>query len=272
MGDFARPHWPEPQFKNKSFFLPDVTFAVEGKLVFAHQHILIQRCEYFEIMFNAGMIESASPHTTIVIDDVSHDAFLKLLGYLYTDKIEIEDTDIMELAHLADMYHLPKLGHRCSSMVVKFLKVKNVISFLQDADSWNLAVIRSICLDYARANLAKITKADVETLSIESIIDFLQGTEEDSIKLYSIAGICNLPKLQDHAYKLLRKSFAMEKAACESRTLDHKALLSICKDFMESRSARVPELNWTTSKRMLSDIAEVSHRLLLDTVEGKELS
>eukprot|EP00595_Chromulina_sp_UTEXLB2642_P003436 CAMPEP_0196761384 /NCGR_PEP_ID=MMETSP1095-20130614/607_1 /TAXON_ID=96789 ORGANISM="Chromulina nebulosa, Strain UTEXLB2642" /NCGR_SAMPLE_ID=MMETSP1095 /ASSEMBLY_ACC=CAM_ASM_000446 /LENGTH=816 /DNA_ID=CAMNT_0042110859 /DNA_START=608 /DNA_END=3055 /DNA_ORIENTATION=- len=93
----------DPQFA-------DIRFVIEGKALYSHKFILVNRCDYFSAMFRSGMAESDADKTTGIIDIVvpdSYVSFLRLLIYIYTDNIldgpvEVLLQDII----LADRYGL----------------------------------------------------------------------------------------------------------------------------------------------------------------------
>lgn len=62
----------------------DVSFIVEGRNIHAHKLLLFARCEYFRRMFTSGYRESSD--ACITIPDVTYDAFLCVLSFLYTGK------------------------------------------------------------------------------------------------------------------------------------------------------------------------------------------
>jgi RCC1 and BTB domain-containing protein len=89
----------------------DVTFMIEGQPIHAHRAILSQRCEHFAAMFRSGMRESTE--RVIPIPNISRQAFLQLLEYLYTDSVKIELELSVELYIAADLYHLERLRDMC---------------------------------------------------------------------------------------------------------------------------------------------------------------
>lgn len=64
-----------------------MTFVLEGaKEVPAHK-IMLTRCPYFAVMFSTDMREKTAEK--IKIENTSHNVFLLVLRYLYTDECEI---------------------------------------------------------------------------------------------------------------------------------------------------------------------------------------
>lgn len=60
----------------------DIVFVVRGEKIPAHKGILCARCEYYRMMFQGGMMESAMKE--IKEDEIEPEVFKALLAYLYT--------------------------------------------------------------------------------------------------------------------------------------------------------------------------------------------
>jgi len=69
------------RFMNKKTF-SDITFIVQGRPVYAHRLVLCLMSERFRGMFNAGFREENERE--IMINDISYDAFMLMMEYLYT--------------------------------------------------------------------------------------------------------------------------------------------------------------------------------------------
>ncbi|KAL3664097.1 hypothetical protein V7S43_010982 [Phytophthora oleae] len=67
----------------------DISFLVEGRVVYAHKLILSAVSERFRGMFSSGFREATE--SQITIPDVRYEVFLLLLEYLYTGHIETHD-------------------------------------------------------------------------------------------------------------------------------------------------------------------------------------
>ncbi|DAZ93819.1 TPA: hypothetical protein N0F65_004208 [Lagenidium giganteum] len=69
------------QFVNAEEF-SDVSFLVEGRVIYAHRIILSLLSERFRGMFTSGFLESQQKQ--IVVPDIRYAVFLKMMAYLYT--------------------------------------------------------------------------------------------------------------------------------------------------------------------------------------------
>ena len=113
--------------------LSDVTFVVEGQEVFANRALLAVRSEYFEAMLFGGMSESMQTdddeeRAPIELQDISHNVFLKVLEYLYTDTVSDLTWDLgMALLIASEQFMLDRLKALCEDRLRKDLASENVI-------------------------------------------------------------------------------------------------------------------------------------------------
>jgi len=113
--------------------LSDVTFLVEGQQVHANRSLLAVRSEYFEAMLFGGMSESMAVDDNeekppIVLQDISHTVFLKVLEYLYTDQVSDMTNELgMSLLIASEQFMLDRLKAICEDRLRKDLSVENVI-------------------------------------------------------------------------------------------------------------------------------------------------
>jgi len=106
--------------------LSDLTLSVQGKDIFAHRALIAARSEYFRIMLSKDFKEKSKD--TITIPDISHQALLNILQYLYTDSCSLDLENCSELLTFADMYQIPRLF----SIVVIFILEKTELENLID--------------------------------------------------------------------------------------------------------------------------------------------
>uniref|UniRef100_A0A7E4UTL0 BTB domain-containing protein n=1 Tax=Panagrellus redivivus TaxID=6233 RepID=A0A7E4UTL0_PANRE len=66
--------------------LSNVTIVVDNIKLPAHRDVLVQRCQYFEALFNSGMIEATSKR--IEVRETSIDGFKCVLKWIYTGTVE----------------------------------------------------------------------------------------------------------------------------------------------------------------------------------------
>ncbi len=75
------------------YFILFFFFLCPGEKVYAHKAVLAARCEVMSAMFSGNFKEGGAQQQEVDILETSHDNFLALLEYLYTDHAPIEDGD-----------------------------------------------------------------------------------------------------------------------------------------------------------------------------------
>ncbi|XP_061178131.1 rho-related protein racA-like [Saccostrea echinata] len=104
----------------------DVVFVVKGKRLYANKAVLSTRCEVMTRMFSGNFIESKSELTEIEIPNMTTESFLLFLDYLYSDHVDFESADVLEVLKIADMYCQKRLLTICEYCIA------------QKARSWTL--------------------------------------------------------------------------------------------------------------------------------------
>lgn len=114
--------------------LSDVSFLVEGQEVFANRALLAVRSDYFDAMLFGGMSESRmmddeeEERKPIELQDISHNVFVKVLEYLYTDTVSDLTWDLgIPLLIASEQFMLERLKALCEDRIRKEITVDNVI-------------------------------------------------------------------------------------------------------------------------------------------------
>jgi hypothetical protein len=155
----------------------DVTFKVDDQEIAAHRVVLVRKCPFFGAMFRTGMRESTEK--LIRIDDVSSAIFLLILEYLYTDKINIDIDNAVELYRVADMWGLERLRELCCTAVQQKLTVANATMLLHMADDSKCNALREIGLEFVVQNFASVSETDgIKQLSQALLVEIVQEHEK----------------------------------------------------------------------------------------------
>ncbi|GAB1288800.1 BTB (POZ) domain-containing 19 [Apodemus speciosus] len=106
----------------------DVCFVVgqERQEVFAHRCLLACRCNFFQRLLGPGV---PSP---VVLSTVPVEAFLAVLEFLYTNRVKLHRSSVLEVLTAAVEYGLEELRELCLEFVVKVLDVELVCEALQN--------------------------------------------------------------------------------------------------------------------------------------------
>lgn len=96
----------------------------DNSQVFSHK-LILSRSPYFEAMFSSTMKESSEK--IIHLKEVNKEAFLSILNFLYTDKLELVSMEaVEEVYNLADMFSIDKVLFMCEYELIRLMSVENV--------------------------------------------------------------------------------------------------------------------------------------------------
>jgi leucine-zipper-like transcriptional regulator 1 len=144
--------------------LADVQFLVENKVVYAHRAVLAIRSTFFNAMLCGGMRESAVRHgdaregdmqsDPILLRDVSHAVFLKVLEFLYTDTVQDVSLETgIQLLIASEQFLLDRLKALCEDCIRRDIHVDTVIHILVAAHRHNASGLKDIALEYILRHL-----------------------------------------------------------------------------------------------------------------------
>uniref|UniRef100_A0A7E4UTN8 BTB domain-containing protein n=1 Tax=Panagrellus redivivus TaxID=6233 RepID=A0A7E4UTN8_PANRE len=136
----------------------DVTIVIDNVELPAHRDILVQRCRYFEALFNSGMIEVTSKR--IEIRETSIDGFKSVLQYIYTGAVEFTSINsTFDALRLAQMY---ELENEFEDLAVDFLKdactVDNICFIFNEAVLLSLQSLIDFAIEFVSKYSCKVLK------------------------------------------------------------------------------------------------------------------
>jgi speckle-type POZ protein len=103
-------------------------------------------------MFYGGMKESQPSDKSkarIEIADVSHEVFLKVLEFLYTDHVvHIPPELAVHLLMAAERFLLVRLKSLCETAIRKSVRIDNVVQTLLTAHAHNAISLKDMTLDF----------------------------------------------------------------------------------------------------------------------------
>eukprot|EP01035_Chromulina_nebulosa_P020096 gene20096-26092_t len=156
----------DPQFA-------DIRFIIEGKALYSHKFILVNRCDYFSAMFRSGMAESDTDNVTGIIDIVvpdSYVSFLRLLIYIYTDNILDGSVDVL----LQDIILADRLGLDDMKISVENTLIVNRTNWpqiLEVADLINSSHLQNEVVRYLASDMSSLSSSDISTSRYSHIFE-----------------------------------------------------------------------------------------------------
>lgn len=108
----------------------------------AHTALLAAISPVFKSMFNGNWKEN---NNIVQIEDANCNAFGAFIQYLYGKETEIEQDNVEALLYLSNKYDVNGLVSRCSSFMIQQMSIENVLSYLNAAIIYDLAVLQDRC-------------------------------------------------------------------------------------------------------------------------------
>jgi len=131
----------------------DVTFFIEGNQLSAHKVILYARCSYFKKMFDSGMLESQQKQ--IQIPHEKYQTFSGLLQYIYSNRVDLRDDNVVDILCLANAYGMPRLVELCERFLQNNIS-ENASELLSLAEHHQAKQLFEFCIDFCAKHWDKL--------------------------------------------------------------------------------------------------------------------
>ena len=146
----------------------DATFDVAGTRFVGHRAILAVRSEYFRRMFSSSCTE-AEPGSVVTIGDTTPEAFGRILTFLYTDEIKLDDAVVVDVLRKANELALTPAYNLCMRYCSRHVRPSNAVGWFVRAHECRLDELREVVLGYIRQHFVQIREAAPQ--SLEQLID-----------------------------------------------------------------------------------------------------
>lgn len=90
----------------------------------------------------------------IVVPDVEPAAFLKMLQYLYSDEIHLDEDTVLATLHVAKKYIIPQLAKACVSFMESSLTARNACLLLSQSRIFDEVVLMERCWEVIDAQVS----------------------------------------------------------------------------------------------------------------------
>jgi len=164
----------------------DVCFLIEDREIYAHRAVLAIRSQYFQAMlFNGHMCESSNSNLPIEIPDISHEAFMKVLEFLYTDSVSDVSPELgIHVMIASELFMLDRLKAVCEDNIRSEINLENATHILLASHQHNAPGLKEIALEFILRNLSKKSiQIGLNDLKIEPdlLVDIIKLTSLQSM-------------------------------------------------------------------------------------------
>ena len=171
--------------------LSDVKFQVvvrdaEGgsksmKKIPAHKFLLAISSPVFYAMFYGELAEKKD---SIDVSDCDHKSLLELFRFVYSDEVNLNADNVMQVLYLAKKYMLPSLADKCSEFLRENLDASNVFYVLPDAQKYEEKDLENHCWEVIDKDTDQAVKSDGFVTIEKSILEEL--VERDSLNVREV--------------------------------------------------------------------------------------
>ena len=173
--------------------LSDVKFVVpmstdeseRKKVIPAHKFVLAISIPVFFAMFFGQMTETKD---SIELPDCEYESLLELFRFLYSDKVNLSGSNVMQVLYLANKYMVPSLVEKCTEYLRDNLIASNVFCSLPHAEKCEDKELKNRCWEVIEEQTEQAITSDefvtVERSVVESVVkrEVLNVTEVELFK------------------------------------------------------------------------------------------
>ncbi len=168
------------KFMFNNELLSDVKFVVRDsqggsesmKKIPAHKFLLAISSPVFFAMFYGELAETRD---SIDISDCEYKSLLELFRFMYSDKVNLNPDNVMQVLYLAKKYMLPSLADKCTEYLGKNLDASNVFHVLPDAQKYEEKDLVNRCWEVIDKEADEAVTSDgfvtIERLVLEELVE-----------------------------------------------------------------------------------------------------
>ena len=145
----------------------------------AHKFILAISSPVFYAMFYGEMAETSG---TVQLPDCDYESLLELFRFLYSDRVNLSGSNVMQVLYLAKKYLVPSLADKCTEYLRDHLEASNVFSVLPQAQKFEDKDLEERCWEVIEAHTENtLTSEEFVTLE-RSVVESVVKRERLNVK------------------------------------------------------------------------------------------
>ena len=191
--------------------LCDITLKVNGKEVRAHRVVLAACSPYFRAMLTTAFVERDMG--TISLQDCEENAVEKLVEFLYTCKLKLNESNVENVLRVAAVFQIHLVVQKCAEYLESQIGIENCLG------------IESLAMQYSLRNLESKVKSFITW-------NFVQVSRGSEFVLIPAAQLCSIVgsdrlhvKHEEEVYEAVMRWYKFDK---EER-IKHEASCNINK-------------------------------------------
>ena len=167
--------------------LSDVKFVVPAssdesesrKVIPAHKFVLAISSPVFFAMFYGQMAETTD---SIELPDCEYDSLLEMFRYLYSDKVNLSGSNVIQVLYLANKYIIPSLAKKCHQYLRINLNTSNVFYILPHAQKFEDKDLEDRCWEVIEKQTEEAVTSDDFVTVEQSLVKAVVERERLNVK------------------------------------------------------------------------------------------
>ena len=166
--------------------LSDVKFIVpmsngesESKVIPAHKLVLAIGSPVFYAMFYGQMSDT---RVSIELPDCDYESLLELFRFIYSDEVELTESNVMHVLYLAKKYFVPSLAEKCAEFLRKNLDTSNVFTILPQAQKFEDKDLENRCWKVIEMHTEEAVTSDDFVVIDRSLVESVVKREKLNVK------------------------------------------------------------------------------------------
>ncbi|TNM86950.1 ankyrin repeat and BTB/POZ domain-containing protein 1 isoform X1 [Takifugu rubripes] len=193
---------------------PDICFRVDGYNFLCHKAFFCGRSDYFRALLEDHFCEGeqlqSHPNTLVItLHNISHEIFIHIMYYIYTDNTELMVESVFDVLCVADMYLLPGLKRLCGKTMAQTLCKDNVVYMWKMAKLFQLSRLEDQCVEYMAKIIYQLVEQPELAEAIKEDADTVEGREAtdsvplvDEIRFHIASNVQTYSEIQEANQKL----------------------------------------------------------------------
>ena len=151
------------------------------KKIPAHKFLLAISSPVFYAMFYGELAEKKD---SIAMSDCDYKSLLELFRFVYSDEVNLNADNVMQVLYLAKKYMLPSLADRCTEFLREKVDASNVFHVLPDAQRYEEKDLVDHCWEVIDKQTDEAVKSDGFVTIEKSVLEAL--VERDSLNVKEV--------------------------------------------------------------------------------------
>ena len=147
----------------------------------AHKFLLAISSPVFYAMFYGELAEKKD---SIDVSDCDHKSLLECFRFVYSDEVNLNADNVMQVLYLAKKYMLPFLADKCSEFLRENLDASNVFDVLPEAQKYEEKDLENHCWEVIDQQTDEAVKSDGFLTIAKSVLEVL--VERDSLNVREV--------------------------------------------------------------------------------------